>query len=135
MPQLALFRLCGPLCLIRNRMHSSMITIYRMLSVILRSDIVTLLYKQYKSMNYNNSTNTQSLHSLLHIVFALCLITSAIAAHHKSKMLEDLPQIKITHQNNSWQTNLNIAHHTLQLTPKILPCRSWIKSSQCKICD
>ncbi len=86
-------------------------------------------------MNYNNSTNRQRLQPLTLIVIAMCLTTSAIAAHHKSKMLEDLPQITISHQNNSWQTNLNIAHHTLQLTPKILPCRSWIKSSQCRMCD
>jgi len=86
-------------------------------------------------MNYNNSTNRQRLQSPSAVVFALCFITSVIAAHHKSKMLEDLPQISISHQNNSWLTNLNIAHHTLQLTPKILPCRSWIKSSQCRMCD
>ena len=72
--------------------------------------------------------------SCLWLIAALCLTASLQAVSHKAKSLEELELLKLIRENNSWIVDLNVAHKKVKLEVKMEACRSWVKSSLCKVC-
>lgn len=66
------------------------------------------------------------------VLLLLCL-TAALAATHPSQ-LQDLPNVTLHHQDQSYHLPLSINHHVLRLAAQLQQGRSWIKESLCKVC-